>query len=81
MILESTITCAACDTAKTETMPTDACQFFYDCTGCGTLLRPQRGDCCVFRFYGTVPCPLVQAEGKGCCRATVPPARSPVDEG
>ena len=39
MITKSTITCPACGTAKTETMPTDACQYFYECTGCGTLLR------------------------------------------
>jgi hypothetical protein len=47
-------------------MPTDACQFFYDCKGCGTLLRPQEGDCCVFCSYGDVTCPPVQQEGK--CR-------------
>ena len=35
VILESTLTCPACGTAKTETMPTDACQFFYECSGCG----------------------------------------------
>ena len=35
MILESIITCPHCATAKSETMPTDACQFFYNCTGCG----------------------------------------------
>jgi hypothetical protein len=29
-------------------MPTDACQFFYECAGCGTRLRPKTGDCCVF---------------------------------
>jgi hypothetical protein len=45
-------------------MPTDACQFFYECKGCGALLRPRRGDCCVFCTYGTVPCPPVQA-GEG----------------
>ena len=28
-------------------MPTDACQSFYVCTGCGTKLRPKSGDCCV----------------------------------
>ncbi len=50
-------------------MPTNACQFFYDCTGCGTLLKPKPGDCCVFCSYGTVPCPPIQVEGKGsgCC--------------
>jgi hypothetical protein len=31
----STITCPMCGTAKAETMPTDACLFFYECTGCG----------------------------------------------
>ncbi|MDA8249635.1 MAG: hypothetical protein M0Z28_10700 [Rhodospirillales bacterium] len=64
----STITCPVCGAAKAETMPTDACQFFYNCTGCGVLLRPKLGDCCVFCSYGDVPCPSVQANGKlGCC--------------
>jgi transposase-like protein len=36
MILESVITCPHCATAKSEIMPTDACQFFYTCTGCGS---------------------------------------------
>jgi transcription elongation factor Elf1 len=40
MILESVITCPHCGTAKLESMPTDACQFFYTCTGCGVMLRP-----------------------------------------
>jgi hypothetical protein len=35
MILKSIITCPSCGTAKLETMPTDACQFFYECSGCG----------------------------------------------
>ena len=68
MMLQSTITCPACGTSTAETMPTDACQFFYECTGCGTLLRPKPGDCCVFCSYGSVPCPSVQEGGKpGCC--------------
>lgn len=69
MILESAITCPECGAAKTETMPTDACQFFYDCTGCGAVLRPKPGDCCVFCSYGTVPCPSIQAPGPNatCC--------------
>lgn len=24
-------------------MPTDACQFFYDCKGCGARLKPESG--------------------------------------
>ena len=70
MNLQSVITCPQCGTAKTETMPTDACWFFYRCTGCGTTLKPRRGDCCVFCSYGSVPCPPVQAAkpgAPGCC--------------
>lgn len=62
MILKSVITCPSCGTAKLETMPTDACQFFYECSGCATKLRPKPGDCCVFCSYGSMPCPPMQAE-------------------
>ena len=65
-ILDSTVTCPQCGHQATEQMPTDACQFFYDCKGCGARLKPKPGDCCVFCSYGSVPCPPVQA-GK-CCR-------------
>jgi len=62
----STLTCPACGFTATETMPTDACRFFYDCRGCGTRLKPLAGDCCVFCSYGTAPCPPVQTHGKWC---------------
>jgi len=55
VIVESTIRCPNCGTTKVEVMPTDACQYFYDCAGCGALLKPKPGDCCVFCSYGTVP--------------------------
>ena len=50
-------------------MPTDACQWLYECEGCREVLRPEPGDFCVYCSYGTVPCPPVQADksGKGCC--------------
>jgi hypothetical protein len=63
VIPDSVITCPICGIAKTETMPTDACQFFYECIGCSALLRPKPGDCCVFCSYGSVPCPPVQQAG------------------
>ncbi len=63
----STLTCPHCGHRETETMPTDACQYFYDCKGCAALLKPQPGDCCVYCSYGTVACPPVQERGKGCC--------------
>jgi hypothetical protein len=62
MILRSVITCPQCGTAKAETMPTDACQFFYECTDCGKRLRPKSGDCCVFCSYGSAVCPPRQEE-------------------
>ena len=40
----SSITGPHCGHAQAETMPTDACQFFYDCRGCGELLRPKPGN-------------------------------------
>ena len=42
-------------------MPTDACVHFYQCKGCGALLKPKDGDCCVFCSYGDAPCPPIQA--------------------
>ena len=65
--LTSVITCPECGHQKTETMPTDFCQYFYDCEGCGAVIKPKHGDCCVYCSYGTVPCPPVQVHGKGCC--------------
>lgn len=65
-ILQGTLTCPECGHRQTETMPTESCQFFYECKGCGKVLRPRPGDCCVFCSYGTVPCPPIQL-GRGCC--------------
>lgn len=59
-ILESTLTCPQCGHTKLETMPTDACQWFYECENCKTVLRPKQGDCCVYCSYGDVPCPPIQ---------------------
>jgi len=60
LILESTITCPKCGYQKEETMPTDVCQWFYECESCKTLLKPLHGDCCVFCSYGDVKCPSMQ---------------------
>ena len=43
-------------------MPTDACQFFYDCVDCKSVLRPREGDCCVFCSYADTLCPSKQEE-------------------
>ncbi len=62
LILESTLTCPRCGHPATETMPTDACQVYYECKRCGELLRPKTGDCCVFCSWGNVPCPPAQTQ-------------------
>ena len=66
LTLQSTITCPDCGFKKEETMPTDACQYFYMCTNCKTTFKAKQGDCCVFCSYGTVACPPIQMN-KSCC--------------
>ena len=53
--LTSVLTCPVCGHDAAEIMPTDACIYFYDCKGCGAILKPKSGDCCVFCSYGSVP--------------------------
>ncbi|WP_417618649.1 GDCCVxC domain-containing (seleno)protein [Oceanisphaera sp.] len=60
--LTSEITCPACGHRERETMPEHACQYFYECKYCKTLLKPRPGDCCVFCSYGDAPCPPIQLE-------------------
>lgn len=62
----SVITCPRCGLSVEEEMPMDACQVFYECAGCGELMRPNAGDCCVFFSFGTVPCPPVQLAKTRC---------------
>lgn len=59
-VLDATITCPLCGFAKVESMPTNACVHFYKCEGCGRLLQPRVGDCCVFCSYGSEKCPPKQ---------------------
>lgn len=64
-LLESTLTCPGCGESSREMMPTDACQFFWECPSCRQVIRPVEGDCCVFCSFGSVACPPVQIQG--CC--------------
>lgn len=68
-ILETTLTCPSRSATKIEAMPTNACEYFYECTECNMLLKPKLGDCCVSCSYGTVSCPPAQeGAGEDCCR-------------
>lgn len=64
--LNSIIRCPECGYEKEEIMPTNACQYFYECTHCHQILKAKKGDCCVFCSYGSEKCPPIQ-EGLNCC--------------
>ncbi|HBB40965.1 MAG: hypothetical protein COW73_06620 [Nitrospirae bacterium CG18_big_fil_WC_8_21_14_2_50_70_55] len=61
LCLTSRLTCPVCGHAETLTMPTDVCQWCYECPVCKTRLTPKPGDCCVFCSFGSVCCPPIQA--------------------
>ncbi len=65
IIAHSVLTCPECGHKKKLKMPTDCCQWFYECTKCKVLLKPKQGDCCVFCSYGSVPCPPIQLQKLG----------------
>ncbi len=56
----ATLTCPKCHTPQLVQMPTNACQYFYKCTHCGEMLKPQEVDCCVFCSYANSQCPPKQ---------------------
>ena len=62
-VLITTLTCPQCGHHAVETMPTNACVHFYECSACRAVLRPKSGDCCVFCSYGSSRCPPRQHEG------------------
>ena len=43
IIAVSRVTCPECGHAEELSMPTDYCQFFHRCSGCGTLLKAKAG--------------------------------------
>ena len=62
VITDANITCPNCGFTREEEMPTDSCQFFYECTQCRTVLKPKEGDCCVFCSYADTLCPSMQVD-------------------
>ena len=62
MDTKAVLTCPSCGRAQDVDMPTDYCVFFYDCVHCGALLRPKKGDDCVFCSYADKDCPPKLAE-------------------
>jgi len=62
MELQSVITCPACNYKALDAMPTEACQYIYDCKRCGHRMKPVRGKCCVYCSYGSAKCPSMQSD-------------------
>ncbi len=56
------LTCPACNYVQKVEMPTNACQHFYKCKNCDTMLKPKTKDCCVFCSYADSLCPPKQKE-------------------
>lgn len=65
LVFDSIVTCPRCGASTSESMPANACVFFWDCPACGASHSPKPGDCCVFCSYGSVPCPPMQ-EARQC---------------
>lgn len=55
--LMSTLTCPLCGRSELLEMPEDRCVFFHQCPACKEVLKPNKGDCCVFCSFGDTDCP------------------------
>ena len=66
VVLMATLTCPLCGHVAVETMPVTYCQKFYDCRGCGAVLKAAPGVCCVYCSYSDQLCPPQQE--KSDCR-------------
>ncbi len=62
IITYATLTCPQCGHEQSVSMPTNACQYFYECVACHARLAPKPGDCCVFCSYADRKCPIKQKE-------------------
>jgi len=67
MILESILTCPKCNFKVKVEMPENTCQFSYRCPSCESVIKTQKGGCCVYCSYGDYPCPQAQVIGSSCC--------------
>jgi hypothetical protein len=60
--IKSLITCPYCGEKTEELMPVDYCQVRYECPHCHDVLRPLKGDCCIFCSFGSEKCPSMQSD-------------------
>jgi len=63
---DCTVTCPSCGHSQmVEDMPGRL--WALACAGCGRVMHPPAGGCCVFCAYGDVPCPGTQREASCSC--------------
>jgi len=65
---DSILTCPQCGHAELLEMPSDRYVVIAECSKCKTMLKPEKGDCCVFCSYGDTPCPPEQDPDGGCSK-------------
>lgn len=61
----STVTCPACGHSQVEKMPGQL--WALTCKGCGKVMHPPKGECCVFCAFGDAPCPDAQIASSCSC--------------
>ena len=71
IVLTATVTCPNCGHQKAETMPTNACVHFYECTGCGTVLHPKPGIAASFARTGRADARPAKLKGRNYADAGV----------
>ncbi len=63
--IRATLTCPTCGHKTNMDMPENYCLHTHTCEGCGVVLTPQPGDCCVFCSYADKKCPPLQKKEAG----------------
>lgn len=60
------VTCPQCGSTTSVDMPTDRCLAMFRCSGCGKLIKPKEGSCCVVCDYSTQRCQvsIISIKGK-----------------
>ena len=57
----STLRCPNCGKTSRDQMPGNSSVRLYHCLRCNGIVRPRKGDRCVYCSYGDVPCPPRQS--------------------
>ncbi len=59
---KANLACPICGKTQEVVMPSDSCQYFYECKFCKNRIKSKEGDCCVFCSHADAKCPYKQKE-------------------